>query len=156
MAIVVWLLQWSQARWIGKDYVQKIITEDLVISIKFVEHSAILDRAGYHRTGTASLITWYCFVSLFSFPQAQGDDQGNPFWKRVGHQVSSKDEAERHPRRIPRAVHKSITEKDRELHSTQEGLFEGETICLVVLNKNKLFVTPVPLLFGHTLHSEYI
>ena len=55
-------------------------------------------------------ITWSCSVWLFSFPQAQGDHQGDPFWRRGGHQEGRNDGAEGHPRRILPSVNRSVAE----------------------------------------------
>ena len=61
-------------------------------------------------------LTWPCSVWLFSFPQAQGDHQGDPFWRRGGHQKGRNDGTEGHPRRILPAVHRSVAEKDGKVH----------------------------------------
>ena len=76
------------------------------------EHPAVPGREEHHRAGTTSLFTWPCSVWLFSFPQAQGDHQGDPFWRRGGHQEGRNNGAEGHPRRILPAAHGSVAEKD--------------------------------------------
>ena len=80
------------------------------------QHPAVPGREEHRRTGTASLFTWSCSVRLFSFPQAQGDHQGDPFWRRGGHQEGRNDGAEGNPRRILPAVHRSVAEKDGKVH----------------------------------------
>ena len=76
------------------------------------EHPVVPGREEHRRTGTTSLFTWSCSVWLFSFPQAQGDYEGDSFWSRGGHQEGRNDRADGHPRTILPAVHRSVTEKD--------------------------------------------
>ena len=52
----------------------------------------------------------------FSLPQTQGDHQGDLFWRRGGHQEGRNDGADRHPRSIFPAVHRSVAEKDGKVH----------------------------------------
>ena len=53
---------------------------------------------------------------FFSFSQAQGDYQGDLFWRCWDHQRGRNDGEERHPRVIPPAVRRSVTEKDGKVH----------------------------------------
>ena len=80
------------------------------------QHPAVPGREEHRRTGTTSLFTRSCSVWFFSFPQAQGDHQGDPFWRRGGHQEGRNDGAEWHPRRILPAVNRSVAEKDGKVH----------------------------------------
>ena len=61
------------------------------------QHPAVPGREEHRRTGATSLFTRSHSVILFSFPQAQGDLQGDPFWRRGGHQEGRNDGAEGHP-----------------------------------------------------------
>ena len=76
----------------------------------------VLGREENCCAGTISLFTWPCSEQLFSFSQAQGGHQGNPFWRPGGHQESCNNGAEGHSRRILPAVHRSMAEKDGNVH----------------------------------------
>ena len=49
------------------------------------------------------------------FPKKR-DLQGDPFWRREGHQESRKDKTERPPRRILPTVHRSVVENDGKVY----------------------------------------
>lgn len=96
-----------------------------------LEHPAVPGWEEHRHTGTTSLFNWSFSMWHFSFPQAQGDHQVDPFWRHGGHQDGHNDAAEGHPRGTIPVVHRSVAEKDGKVHET---LWRGNyVVCCLEL-----------------------
>ena len=95
----VYFTQWA---WRGEVVAGQIVAASLrqCTCLQRTEHQTDPGREEYRRTGTSFEITWFCYLWLFSFPQAQGDHQWSLFWTNGDHLNNHNNRAERHTRSI--------------------------------------------------------
>ena len=96
-----------------KNSVWKIISKGLGISEKWQDWPR---RTLLYRNNLPIHLILFCVT--FFFPQTRGYHQGEPFWKRGDHQNGGNDGTVGYPRRILRAVHRTVREKDGEFRKT--------------------------------------
>ena len=105
-----------------------------------LEHSAVPQ----HRySGSNSLFIWSCSMWRFSFPQAQGDHQGDPVWRRGSYWEVHNNGVEGYPRRI---LQKCIEASQRRMW---KGFTLKRKIYSFLLRIEINFVTTVLLLLKH-------
>ena len=104
-----------------KNYnVRIIITEDLGISernkIGVCWTSSYSWPRGSSQNWNNIYVCQILLHGLLSFFPAQWDHRGDPFGKLEDHLMGCDNEAEEYPRRILSAAHKSVEEKDGNVH----------------------------------------
>lgn len=104
------------------------------------------------REGATTLSTWSCSV-WFSFPHAQGDNQGVPFWRCIGHQEVGNDGAECIQEESLLRCLRSVVKKDRKSVLGWTGIIWRGNHVVCSLQLECILIAP-PLLYRGTSYMN--